>query len=40
MEVLGRVTQHDFYHLPQYHRVEEHRLKARPTCSRIAKAIT
>jgi Acetyltransferase (GNAT) domain len=29
LEVLGRVTQHDFYHLPQYHRVEERRLKAR-----------
>jgi dTDP-4-amino-4,6-dideoxygalactose transaminase len=28
MEVLRRVVQHDFYHLPQYHRVEEHRLKA------------
>jgi dTDP-4-amino-4,6-dideoxygalactose transaminase len=28
VEVLGRVTQHDFYHLPQYHRVEERRLKA------------
>jgi dTDP-4-amino-4,6-dideoxygalactose transaminase len=28
MEVLGRVTQHDFYHLPQYDRVEERRLKA------------
>ena len=26
--VLERVTQHDFYHLPQYHRVEERRLKA------------
>ena len=28
MEVLRRVVQHDFHHLPQYHRVEEHRLKA------------
>jgi dTDP-4-amino-4,6-dideoxygalactose transaminase len=28
MGVLGRVVQHDFHHLPQYHRVEEHRLKA------------
>jgi dTDP-4-amino-4,6-dideoxygalactose transaminase len=28
METLKRVAQHDFYHLPQYHRVEERRLKA------------
>lgn len=28
MEVLQRVMQHDFHHLPEYHRVEEHRLKA------------
>ncbi len=28
METLTRVVQHDFHHLPQYHRVEEHRLKA------------
>jgi dTDP-4-amino-4,6-dideoxygalactose transaminase len=28
METLRRVAQHDFYHLPQYHRVEERRLKA------------
>src|SRR5437660_1547097 len=28
MGVLGRVVRHDFHHLPQYHRVEEHRLKA------------
>ena len=28
MEVLGRVAEHDFYHLPQYQRVEERRLEA------------
>lgn len=28
MEVLRRVVQHDFHHLPRYHRVEEHRLEA------------
>src|SRR6266478_1953469 len=28
IEVLRRVVRHDFYHLPQYHRVEERRLKA------------
>jgi dTDP-4-amino-4,6-dideoxygalactose transaminase len=28
MEMLKRVMRHDFYHLPQYHRVEERRLKA------------
>jgi dTDP-4-amino-4,6-dideoxygalactose transaminase len=28
IEVLRRVVQHDFYHLPQYHRVEERRLNA------------
>ena len=28
METLRRVVQHDFHHLPQYHRAEEHRLKA------------
>jgi dTDP-4-amino-4,6-dideoxygalactose transaminase len=28
IEVLRRVAQHDFYHLPQYHRVEERRLNA------------
>jgi Acetyltransferase (GNAT) domain/DegT/DnrJ/EryC1/StrS aminotransferase family len=28
MEMLKRVVQYDFYHLPQYHRVEERRLKA------------
>jgi CelD/BcsL family acetyltransferase involved in cellulose biosynthesis len=28
METLMGVVQYDFYHLPQYHRVEEHRLKA------------
>jgi dTDP-4-amino-4,6-dideoxygalactose transaminase/CelD/BcsL family acetyltransferase involved in cellulose biosynthesis len=28
METLKRVVQHDFHHLPQYHRAEEHRLKA------------
>jgi dTDP-4-amino-4,6-dideoxygalactose transaminase len=28
IEVLGRVVRHDFYHLPQYHRVEECRLGA------------
>lgn len=28
MEVLGEVVQHDFYHLPQYHRIEEGRLQA------------
>src|SRR6267154_604588 len=28
MEMLKRVVQYDFYHLPQYHRAEEHRLKA------------
>jgi dTDP-4-amino-4,6-dideoxygalactose transaminase len=27
LEILGRVFQHDFHHLPQYHRVEERRLK-------------
>jgi Acetyltransferase (GNAT) domain len=25
--ILGQMVQHDFHHLPQYHRVEEHRLK-------------
>src|ERR1700731_2228494 len=28
MEVLGRNVRHDFYHLPQYHRLEERRLQA------------
>lgn len=28
LEVLSRVVQHDFHHLPQYHRLEERRLKA------------
>ncbi len=28
MEVLRRVVQHDFHHLPPYHRVEERRLNA------------
>jgi dTDP-4-amino-4,6-dideoxygalactose transaminase len=28
METLRRVVQHDFHHLPQFHRAEEHRLKA------------
>jgi pyridoxal phosphate-dependent aminotransferase EpsN len=28
IEVLGHVVQHDFYHLPQYHRIEERRAKA------------
>jgi dTDP-4-amino-4,6-dideoxygalactose transaminase len=28
METLTRVVQHDFHHLPQYHRAEEHRLRA------------
>jgi pyridoxal phosphate-dependent aminotransferase EpsN len=28
MGVLGHMMQHDLHHLPQYHRVEEHRLKA------------
>jgi len=28
METLKRVVQHDFHHLPQFHRAEEHRLKA------------
>ena len=28
IEVLRRVVRYDFYHLPQYHRVEERRLKA------------
>jgi dTDP-4-amino-4,6-dideoxygalactose transaminase len=28
MEVLGRNVRHDFYHLPQYHRLEELRLEA------------
>jgi dTDP-4-amino-4,6-dideoxygalactose transaminase len=28
MEMLRHVRQHDFHHLPQYHRVEERRLKA------------
>jgi dTDP-4-amino-4,6-dideoxygalactose transaminase len=28
METLMGVVQYDFHHLPQYHRVEEHRLKA------------
>ena len=28
VETLRRVVKHDFYHLPQYHRVEERRLKA------------
>jgi pyridoxal phosphate-dependent aminotransferase EpsN len=28
IEVLSRVVQYDFYHLPQYHRVEEQRLGA------------
>jgi dTDP-4-amino-4,6-dideoxygalactose transaminase len=28
MEVLERVERYDFHHLPQYHRVEERRLKA------------
>ncbi|MEY2605949.1 MAG: hypothetical protein QOH31_3765, partial [Verrucomicrobiota bacterium] len=28
METLRHVVQHDFHHLPQYHRVEEGRLKA------------
>lgn len=27
LEVLSRVIRHDFYHLPQYHRVEERRLE-------------
>jgi dTDP-4-amino-4,6-dideoxygalactose transaminase len=27
IEILRRVVRHDFYHLPQYHRVEESRLK-------------
>ena len=27
MGILGQIVQHDFHHLPQYHRVEEHRLK-------------
>jgi dTDP-4-amino-4,6-dideoxygalactose transaminase len=28
LEILSRVVQHDFHHLPEYHRVEERRLKA------------
>jgi dTDP-4-amino-4,6-dideoxygalactose transaminase len=28
LEILGRVFQHDFHHLPQYHRIEERRHKA------------
>jgi len=28
LEVLSRVVQYDFHHLPQYHRVEERRLRA------------
>jgi dTDP-4-amino-4,6-dideoxygalactose transaminase len=28
LEVLSRVVQHDFYHLPHYHRVEERQFKA------------
>jgi sugar O-acyltransferase (sialic acid O-acetyltransferase NeuD family) len=28
LEVLGGVVRHDFHHLPQYQRVEEHRLNA------------
>ena len=27
MGILGQMVQHDFHHLPQYHRVEEYRLK-------------
>src|SRR5438094_10209605 len=28
IEILRRVVRHDFYHLPQYHRLEERRLGA------------
>jgi dTDP-4-amino-4,6-dideoxygalactose transaminase len=28
LEILSRVVQYDFYHLPQYHRVEERRVEA------------